>query len=100
MKARSYGLKAACTRKNNELSEFLRYENLNETALEEQRLIPKQTLRTLFDSMSNAIIKLSDSAFENELNEQDKKVIEVKTKANALAELLVEIYNLVEKKNF
>ena len=61
LKARRTGLKAARTRQINKLSEFLKCEILNETAFEEQRLILKQTLqtlRTLSDSMSNAIIEL------------------------------------------
>ena len=101
LKARRTGLKAACTRQINKLSEFLKCEILNETAFEEQRLILKQTLqtlRTLSDSMSNAIIELSDSDFENELNDQEKNIIELETKENTLAELKVEFDSLIEKK--
>ena len=101
LKARRTGLKAACTRQINKLSEFLKCETLNETAFEEQRLILKQTLqtlRTLSDSMSNAIIELSDSDFENELNDQEKNIIELETKENTLAKLKVEFDSLIEKR--
>ena len=49
-------------------------------------------------SMSNAIIELSDSDFENELNDQEKNIIELETKENTLAELKVEFDSLIEKK--
>ena len=48
--------------------------------------------------MSNALIELSDSDFENQLNDQEKNINELETKENTLAELKVEFDSLIEKK--